>query len=151
MQHRASGDRSIPAIGPTRRLDVGAIGPCQVAQTGAASELLGGRLVSVQDQFSPAFRVRREELEHGIKLDLACLPWRPLGGNAKGLAEGHSVIQQAADKTGTRVHQVRHPRKLAPAHAALPISGASRSANVRDYAAGADLELAADRFAHRSV
>jgi aryl-alcohol dehydrogenase-like predicted oxidoreductase len=34
-----------------------------VSQIDVAREVLGGRLVSVQDQFSPAFRSRRGKLE----------------------------------------------------------------------------------------
>ena len=50
-----------------------------VSQIDVARELLGGRLVSVQDQFSPAFRSSRGELEQCAKLGLSFLPWSPLG------------------------------------------------------------------------
>ncbi|MGC0335221.1 hypothetical protein [Streptomyces sp. SLBN-8D4] len=104
-----------------------------VVMTGALSSALpGGRLVSVQDLSSPAFRSSRGELEHCAKLGLAFLPLRPLGdiANAMGLAERHRAIQQAADETGTGVHRVTHARELAPV--AVPTPGASRSASNRD-------------------
>ena len=50
-----------------------------VSQIDVARELLGGRLVSVQDQFSPAFRPSWGELEQCAKLGLSFLPWSPLG------------------------------------------------------------------------
>lgn len=79
-----------------------------VAQIDVAREVLGGRLVSVQDQFSPSFRSSWGELEHRTKLGLAFLPRSPLGSiaNAKGLAERHSAFQQAADEAGTSVYRV---------------------------------------------
>src|SRR5918999_5025953 len=45
-----------------------------------ANEILGGRLVSVQNQFSPAFQSSEPELELCTELGVAFLPWSPLGG-----------------------------------------------------------------------
>lgn len=78
-----------------------------VAQIDVAREMFGGRLVSVQDQCPPGFHLGRGELVHCTKLGLALLPWRPLGGlaNAKGIAERHSTVQQAAaGEAGTGVY-----------------------------------------------
>ena len=52
-------------------------------RSGQAQEMLGGRLVSVQNQFSPAFRSSRAELELCAELGIAFLPWSPLGGIGK--------------------------------------------------------------------
>ncbi|GHH66371.1 hypothetical protein GCM10018775_88400 [Streptomyces umbrinus] len=124
-----------------------------VAQIHIAHEVLGGRLVSVQDQFSPAFRSSWGELEHRTKPGLAFLSRGPLGSiaNAKGLAARHSTFQQAADEAGTSVYRVTPAWELAPAPVVIPITGASRSASLRGSAAAADLELAADQFALPSV
>ncbi|MFG2732482.1 aldo/keto reductase [Streptomyces canus] len=64
-----------------------------VSQIDVARKVLGGRLVSVQDQFSSAFRSSRGELEQCTKLGLSFLPWSPLGGiaNVKELAASHST------------------------------------------------------------
>ena len=48
-----------------------------------ANEILGGRLVSVQNQFSPAFRSSEPELTLCGELGIAFLPWSPLGGISK--------------------------------------------------------------------
>ncbi len=55
-----------------------------------ANEVLGGRLASVQNQFSPRFRSSEPELELCAKLGIAFLPWSPLGGiaNAGSSARG---------------------------------------------------------------
>ncbi len=51
-----------------------------VARIDEAQRVLGGRLVSVQNEFSPRFRSSEEELEHCEKIGIAFLPWSPLGG-----------------------------------------------------------------------
>ena len=51
-----------------------------VAQIDLAQEILGGRLVSVQNEFSPRFRSSEGELEHCEKIGVAFIPWSPLGG-----------------------------------------------------------------------
>ena len=48
-----------------------------------AQEVLGGRLVSVQNQFSPAFRSSEPELRLCDELGIAFLPWGPLGGASR--------------------------------------------------------------------
>lgn len=129
------------------------ISNADVTQIDVAREVLGGRLVSVQDQLSPAFRSSWGELEHRTKLGLAFLPRSPLGSiaNAKGLTARHSAFQQAADEAGTSVYRVTPTWELAPVPVVIPITGASRSASLRGSAAAADLELAADQFALLSV
>ncbi|WP_217167816.1 aldo/keto reductase [Streptomyces sp. AC512_CC834] len=129
------------------------ISNADVAQIGEAREVLGGRLVSVQNQFSPAFRSSQGELEHCAKLGIAFLPWSPLGGiaNAKELAMRHGAFQQVADEIGTSVHRVTLAWELALAPVVIPIPGASRPASIRDSAAAADLELTPDQIALLSV
>src|SRR5204863_2723037 len=48
-----------------------------------SQEILGGLLVSVQNQFSPAFTSSRPELELCDELGIAFLPWSPFGGIAR--------------------------------------------------------------------
>jgi aryl-alcohol dehydrogenase-like predicted oxidoreductase len=57
------------------------ISNADVAQIDEAREVLGGRLVSVQNQFSPAFRSSQGELEHCAELGIAFLPWSPSGAS----------------------------------------------------------------------
>ena len=45
-----------------------------------ANEILDGRLSSVQNQLSPAFRSSEPELQLCTDLGIAFLPWSPLGG-----------------------------------------------------------------------
>lgn len=89
------------------------------------------------------------EPEHCANLGIAFLPVSPLGGiaNAKGLAERHSAFQRVADETGTSVCRVTLAWELAFAPVVIPVPGASRSVSIRDSAAAAGIELAADRIA----
>ena len=72
-----------------------------VAQIDEANAVLGGRLVSVQNQFSPAFRSSQGELEHCAGLGIAFLPWSPLGGisNAGELGANHAAFAEVADRS----------------------------------------------------
>src|SRR3954453_12866769 len=63
--------------GKIRMAGISNANPAQINQ---ANEILGGRLVSVQNQFSPAFRSSEPELELCDELGIAFLPWSPLGG-----------------------------------------------------------------------
>ena len=67
-----------------------------------ANDLLGGRLVSVQNQFSPAFVSSYPELELCAELGIAFLPWSPLGGisRAGAVGQNHQAFQQVADDHG---------------------------------------------------
>lgn len=129
------------------------ISNADVAQIDEANEVLGGRLVSVQNQFSPRFRSSLGELEHCARLGIAFLPWSPLGGiaNAKELADHHGAFQQVADEVRASVHQVTLAWELALAPVVIPIPGASRPESIRDSAAAAELVLTPDQIARLSA
>lgn len=129
------------------------ISNADVAQIDEARDVLGGRLVSVQNQFSHAFRSSQGELEHCAELGIAFLPWSPLGGikNAKDLAARHAAFQDVADEVGASVYQVTLAWQLALAPVVIPIPGASRPESIRDSAGAADLVLTADQVARLSV
>lgn len=129
------------------------ISNADVAQIDEANEVLGGRLVSVQNQFSPRFRSSLGELEHCASLGVAFLPWSPLGGiaNASELGSAHAAFQEVADAHGVSVYQVTLAWELALAPVVVPIPGASRPQSVRDSAGAADLELSAEEVARLSA
>ena len=108
-----------------------------------AHKELGDRLVSVQNQFSPAFRSSRPEIDVCEELGLAFLPWSPLGGlsNAKELAEQHPAFAEIASARGVSAQQVALAWELAQSPVVIPIPGAKRPQSIRDSAAAADLEL----------
>ncbi|MGB7818153.1 MAG: aldo/keto reductase [Ornithinibacter sp.] len=122
------------------------ISNASIAQIDEANEVLGGRLVSVQNQFSPKFLSSRGELDHCARLGIAFLPWSPLGGisKASGLGGDHAAFATVADAHGVSPQQVALAWELSLAHVVLPIPGASRPESIQDSAKAVDLELTAE-------
>ncbi|MBZ2195554.1 aldo/keto reductase [Occultella gossypii] len=125
-----------------------------IAQIDEANEVLGGRLASVQNQFSPAFRSSLDELDHCAALGVAFLPWSPLGGisRAGAVGEHHTAVQAVADAHGVSPQQVALAWELSLAPVVIPIPGASRPASINDSVRATELVLnAGERAALSSV
>ncbi|MEU4348624.1 aldo/keto reductase [Streptomyces sp. NPDC023838] len=127
------------------------ISNADVHQIRQAKEILGDRLVSVQNRYSPAVRDAEPELRLTAGLGLAFLPWSPLGGISRSSLDGESS-GIAADPSYAGFHAVAGARGVSPQRIALawlldrspnviPIPGGSRPESVRDSAAAADLVL----------
>lgn len=118
------------------------------AQIRQAKDVLGDALVSVQNEFSPAFRRSRPEIDVCEELELAFLPWGPLGGlgDAKELARRHPSFAQVAEELRVSAQQVALAWELAQSPVVIPIPGAKRAASITDSAAAADLVLAEDQL-----
>jgi aryl-alcohol dehydrogenase-like predicted oxidoreductase len=114
-----------------------------------AHSVLGDALVSVQNQFSPAFRSSAPEIEVCDELGLAFLPWSPLGGlgSAKELAEKHPAFATVAESRGVSPQQVALAWELAQSPVVIPIPGAKRPQSITDSAAAVHIELTADELA----
>ncbi|WP_110182748.1 aldo/keto reductase [Nocardioides solisilvae] len=114
-----------------------------------AHAVLGDSLVSVQNQFSPAFRSSRPEIDVCAELGLAFLPWSPLGGlgDAKELAAHHPAFAEVAQRRGVSAQQVALAWELAQSPCVVPIPGAKRPESIADSAAAADLVLEPDELA----
>ncbi len=111
-----------------------------------AQEILGGRLVSVQNQFSPSFRSSEPELELCTELGIAFLPWSPLGGIGNGGNLGSAFAQVAAAHE-VSPQQVALAWQLAKSPIVVPIPGSRRPETLRDSVRAVDLELSADEMA----
>jgi aryl-alcohol dehydrogenase-like predicted oxidoreductase len=124
------------------------ISNADVAQIDAARAIVGDALVSVQNQFSPAYRSSAGELAHCARHGLAFLPWSPFGGvsAAKSLDATAAGFAAVAEELGVSVYRVTVAWHLAQADVVLPIPGASRPESIEDSAAGADLELTPDQL-----
>jgi aryl-alcohol dehydrogenase-like predicted oxidoreductase len=118
------------------------------AQIRLANEILGGRLVSVQNQFSPAFRSSEPELELCAELGIAFLPWSPLGGisQAGQLGSRFAAFADVAEEHGVSAQQVTLAWMLAKAPVVIPIPGSSRPETIRDSVAAPDLTLTAEQL-----
>ncbi|CAN5151250.1 aldo/keto reductase [soil metagenome] len=119
------------------------ISNADVGQIDLADEILGGRLVSVQNQFSPRFRSSLVELEHCAHRGIAFLPWSPLGGIAGSaeLASRQQAFARVAADHGVSVYQVTLAWELALAPVVIPIPGASRPESICDSAGAPEVSL----------
>ena len=124
------------------------ISNADVEQIDLANEILGGRLASVQNQFSPAFRSSQPELEHCARLGIAFLPWSPLGGIAKAgdLGDRFAPFAAVAQAHDVSPQQVALAWELSLAPIVIPIPGASRPSSIEDSAQAAHLELSSDEL-----
>jgi aryl-alcohol dehydrogenase-like predicted oxidoreductase len=120
-----------------------------VEQIDEAQRVLGGRLASVQNQFSPRFRSSEGELEHCEKLGIAFIPWSPLGGigQSDAIEQTHAGFAQVAAELGASPQQVTLAWMLAKGSRVIPIPGSSRPATAEASAAAADLTLSAEQVA----
>ncbi|MEU4448311.1 aldo/keto reductase [Actinosynnema sp. NPDC050801] len=118
------------------------------AQIREANEVLGGRLASVQNQFSPAFRSSEPELELCAELDVAFLPWSPLGGMSEAgrLGERFALFAEVGRDHGASPQQVCLAWMLAKAPQVVPIPGSSRPASISDSADAVHLRLSEEEL-----
>jgi aryl-alcohol dehydrogenase-like predicted oxidoreductase len=135
--------RDLLDAGKIRMAGISNADPQQIRQ---AQDILGGRLVSVQNQFSPAFLSSAPELELCTELGLAFLPWSPLGGirDAGSLGGAFAEIAKKYDVSPQRVCLAWH---LAKSPVSIPIPGASRPETITDSASADSLTLTADDLA----
>jgi aryl-alcohol dehydrogenase-like predicted oxidoreductase len=114
-----------------------------------AQQVLGGRLVSVQNQFSPSFRSSEPELRLCHELGIAFLPWSPLGGIAKAadLTPGLAAFAEVAEAHGVTPQQVTLAWMLAKSPVVVPIPGSSRPETARASAEAVAVHLTDDEVA----
>lgn len=132
--------------GTIRMAGISNADPGQIRQ---ADEILGGRLVSVQNQFSPKFRSSEPELALADEMSIAFLPWSPLGGitGASTLGDSYEAFGRIARDRGVTPQIVCLAWELAKSPHVIPIPGASRPESITNSALAADFELTAEEFA----
>ncbi|MCU1557970.1 MAG: aldo/keto reductase [Microbacteriaceae bacterium] len=118
------------------------------AQIRLAQDILGGRLASVQNQFSPAFRSSEPELELADELGIAFLPWSPLGGisSASALGTRFAAFQAVADARGLTPQVVCLAWHLSKSPHVIPIPGASRPESIRNSVQAAEITLSSEEL-----
>jgi aryl-alcohol dehydrogenase-like predicted oxidoreductase len=126
--------------GKIRMAGVSNANPEQIRE---ANEILGGRLVSVQNRDSEA------ELRLCEVLGIAFLPWSPLGGIARAgeLGSAHAAFNEIAEARGVSPQQVALAWMLAKSPVVIPIPGSSRPETIQDSAKAVHLELTDEEFA----
>jgi aryl-alcohol dehydrogenase-like predicted oxidoreductase len=150
-------DRKVPyeeTMGALKQLyDAGKIRMAGISNADAdqirtAQAVLGGALVSVQNQFAPNFRSSEGELRLAAELGLAFLPWSPLGGIGRaGRIARQPAFAAVAEAHGVSPQQVCLAWMLAKSPTVIPIPGSSRPETITDSARAADLHLTDDELA----
>ena len=104
-------------------------------------------VVSVQNEFSPAFTTSAPEIDYAAQHGLSFLAWSPLGGMgaAAGLGDRFPAFDDVADQLGVSPQQVALAWELDRSPAVIPIPGASRPETILDSIAAADLRLSDDQ------
>ncbi|AVT30275.1 aldo/keto reductase [Plantactinospora sp. BC1] len=138
--------RDLVDAGKVRMAGISNANPEQIRQ---AREILGDRLVSVQNQYSPAFRSSEPELALCDELGLAFLPWSPLGGISRAgeLGSRFAPFAEVAAARGVSPQQVCLAWLLARSPRVIPIPGSSRPETIRDSVAATELQLDEDELA----
>ncbi|MDR1431064.1 MAG: aldo/keto reductase [Propionibacteriaceae bacterium] len=112
-------------------------------QIDAAREILGDKLVSVQNQFSASCRKAEPDIAFSAERGLAFIPYRPLGGLSAAYADGgdYSAFHRVASEHEVSVQRVALAWLLAKGPNVLPIPGSSRPETILDSVAAVDLTL----------
>jgi aryl-alcohol dehydrogenase-like predicted oxidoreductase len=137
--------RNLLDVGTIRQAGISNASPEQIR---LAQEILGGRLVSVQNQFSPAFRSSEPELELCDELGIAFLPWSPLGGisSAGALGDRFAAFGRVAADRGITPQVVCLAWEMAKSPRVIPIPGASRPESITNSVQAAEISLTDDEL-----
>jgi aryl-alcohol dehydrogenase-like predicted oxidoreductase len=130
------------------KIQMAGVSNATVTQIDEAQEVLGGRLVSVQNEFSPRFRSSEGELEHCEKIGVAFIPWSPLGGigHTDRIERDFPAFAEVAREVGATPQQVTLAWMLAKGSRVIPIPGSSRPETAVASAAAAELSLSAEQM-----
>ncbi len=132
------------------KIRMAGISNANIKQIDIARTILGEqKLASVQNQFSPAFRSSEPELDRCAEINVAFLPWSPLGGigRAGKLGSQHAAFAEIAAAHGVSPQRVTLAWLLAKAPVVIPIPGASRPESITDSAQAPGLTLTPEELA----
>lgn len=108
-----------------------------------------GGVVSVQNQYSPRYRLESEVIDFCLDNDMTYLPWSPLGGIAKpdNMANGNfQAFHDLALRYNCSAHAITISWLLHRSPAMLPIPGASKVDQIQDFLREVEIELSAEEI-----
>ena len=124
------------------------ISNASVEQIDIARDVLGDRLVAVQNQYSPIYLDTQDTLEHCAKLGIAFVCWSPLGGFRKPKDDSKfDPFREVAAAHGVSYQQVVLAWELAKGDHMFVIPGAHRPETILDSLNAGDLELTDEELA----
>ena len=124
------------------------ISNASVEQIDIARDVLGDRLVAVQNQYSPIYLDTQDTLEHCAKLGIAFVCWSPLGGFREPKDESKfDPFREVAAAHSVSYQQVVLAWELAKGDHMFVIPGAHRPETILDSLNAGDLELTDEELA----
>ena len=124
------------------------ISNASVEQIDIAHDVLGDKLVAVQNQYSPIYLDTQDTLEHCAKLGIAFVCWSPLGGFRKPKDESKfDPFREVAAAHGVSYQQVVLAWELVKGDHMFVIPGAHRPETILDSLNAGDLELTDEELA----
>ena len=108
-----------------------------------------GGVVSVQNEFSPRFRLNSEVLKICEDEGIAFLPWSPFGGIGKSqniTSQNYSSLHELAERMKVSVFALTIAWHLAKSPVSIPISGSSQPATILDSLSGTKINLSESEF-----
>ena len=109
-----------------------------------------GGVISVQNEFSPRYRLSADVIDICTQYGIAFLPWSPLGGgsNFEKIATGEfGAFDRIAAEKGVSAYAITIAWHLNQFPTSIPIPGASKAASILDSLSGASIELSAQEIA----
>ena len=109
-----------------------------------------GGVISVQNEFSPRYRLSADVIDICTEYGIAFLPWSPLGGgsNFEKIATGEfGAFDRIAAEKGVSAYAITIAWHLNQFPTSIPIPGASKAASILDSLSGASIELSAQEIA----
>ena len=105
---------------------------------------LEGGVISVQNEYSPRYRLGSDVLEYCQSQGIAFLPWSPLGGvgRSSGIADGKfGLFSELSQEKNCSPYSLAIAWLLRQSTTIIPIPGASRREQIADLVAGWSLDL----------
>ena len=109
-----------------------------------------GGIVSVQNEFSPRYRLWADVIDICTEYGIAYLPWSPLGGgsNFQKIATGEfGAFDRIAEEKGVSAYALTIAWHLNQFPTSIPIPGASRADSILDSLSGAAITLSSEEIA----
>jgi aryl-alcohol dehydrogenase-like predicted oxidoreductase len=103
-----------------------------------------GGVISVQNEFSPRYRLSADVIDICTEYEIAYLPWSPLGGggNFQKIATGEfGAFDRIAVQKGVSPFALTIAWHLNQFPTSIPIPGASKAESILDSLRGAQIEL----------
>ncbi|EFA22853.1 aldo/keto reductase [Bifidobacterium gallicum] len=126
----------------------GGVSNASIEQMDIAQEILGDRLIAVQNQYSPIYLDTADTLEHAARIGISFVCWSPLGGFRKPYDESKfDPFKVVANRHGVSYQQVVLAWELAKGDHVFVIPGAHRPETILDSLKAGDLALTPEDLA----